>query len=73
MEVTFSTGFGLGILCGAMIALIGLDQLYRPTYKKMMDEVVAQYCHILNSFGITKNKKGNWEMTEKEKVWVKKV
>lgn len=74
MEPTFSVGFGLGLLGGVFFGLFMLEQFYRPTYKRMLDEVVNQYITILHDFGIKKNKNNRWEMTTKDlnEVWVKK-
>jgi hypothetical protein len=74
MEATFSTGFGSGLIIGILFGLIILEQFYRTSYKKMIDEVVNQYKLIFDYFGIKKNDKGNWELTDKDmnRVWVKK-
>jgi hypothetical protein len=74
MEATFSTGFGSGLIVGILFGLIILEQFYRSSYKKMVDEVANQYKLIFDYFGITKNSKGNWELTDKDmnRVWVKK-
>jgi hypothetical protein len=74
MEATFSTGFGSGLIVGILFGLIILEQFYRSGYKKMVDEIADQYKSILDYFGIKKNNKGNWELTDKDmnRVWIKK-
>jgi hypothetical protein len=74
MIATFSVGVGVGIVGGFLFGAFALEQFYRPTYKRMVDEIVNQYVCILHDFGIKKNKNDKWEMTTKDlnEMWVKK-
>ena len=74
VELTFSSGIGLGLILGFITSLIVLNVYYRDTLRRFKTEVVAQYKYILKGFGIKRNVEGVWVMHpfDRDEIWIKK-
>ena len=74
MDSILSPILGIGFILGILFGIPFLDQMYKNSLKKTIDEVAKQYSYILKNFGIKKNERGNWEMTadDRNEIWQKK-